>query len=141
MSRTKKRPSLVTGEAEPLANALEFVRRWPWLVEGLLFSLLALVLTWPLARNLSSAIPFGGEPAATVPLASLWALWWNSDVILHLYQGYWDAPIFHGLSSNSPLDTTAGRRKAGAIIFCTSPSGARIAAPTGLRNFARQPRS
>ena len=109
MSGGKKRRSAATSEREPLAGVHAFAHRYPWLLEGLLFAVLALVLTWPLARNLSQAIPFGSEPNATVPLASLWALWWNSDRVLHLYQGYWDAPIFHptagafGLTEFLPL--------------------------------------
>ena len=72
------------------------MNRHRWIVEALLFSGLALTLTWPLARNLATAIPFGTEQAATVPLASLWAVWWNVNRIGDFYQGYWDGYYAYG---------------------------------------------
>jgi hypothetical protein len=59
------------------------------------FAVIAIVLTWPLVRELERGIPLGTETVATVPLVSLWALWWNVDRIGHGFSGYWDAPIFH----------------------------------------------
>jgi hypothetical protein len=56
---------------------------------------LAVGLTWPLVRDLDGGVPLGTETVATVPLASLWSLWWNADRLTHGYSGYWDAPIFH----------------------------------------------
>src|SRR5213080_1961632 len=55
----------------------------------------ALAQTAPLALHLGSAIPFGTYPAPVVPRLNLWALWWNSERLLHGYRGYWQAPIFH----------------------------------------------
>src|SRR6058998_3663233 len=56
----------------------------------------ALAQTAPLALHLGSAIPFGTYPAPVVPRLNLWALWWNSERLLHGYRGYWQAPIFAG---------------------------------------------
>lgn len=36
----------------------------------------------------------------TVPLLNVWILEWNAERILHGYQGYWDAPIFHGIPAS-----------------------------------------
>lgn len=55
----------------------------------------ALVATWPLVLFLTIAAPLGTEHEATVPLASLWSLWWNADRIGHGFAQYWDAPIFY----------------------------------------------
>jgi hypothetical protein len=55
----------------------------------------ALVATWPLAAHLTSAVPLGGERAATVPLFSLWSLWWTADRLPHGFDGYLDAPFFY----------------------------------------------
>lgn len=68
----------------------------PSLGVGLLFTflLLALALTWPLARDVGAGLPRGTEPSATVPLFNLWTLAWNHDRLAHGYRGYWEAPIF-----------------------------------------------
>ncbi|TKB82567.1 MAG: hypothetical protein E8D45_00335, partial [Nitrospira sp.] len=55
----------------------------------------AIVVTWPLAWHVASAIPLGTEPEATVPLFNLWTLWWTADRIGHGFGSYWDAPIFY----------------------------------------------
>ncbi len=60
-----------------------------------LFGLLAVAITWPLATQLDRVIPLGTEEVATVPLVSLWSLWWNVDRLSVGYQDYWDSPIFH----------------------------------------------
>lgn len=65
-----------------------------WIVWGL-FVLLAVLATFPLAAKLTSHLPQGNEPAATVPLLNLWTIWWNVDRLEHGYQNYWDAPIYH----------------------------------------------
>ena len=68
-----------------------------WHRNGVLFGcylLLAVVWTWPLATSLASSIPMGREHGGTIPLFNLWTLRWNADRIAHLYQGYWNAPIF-----------------------------------------------
>lgn len=56
--------------------------------------LAAVGATWPLALHLTTHLPLGTEPAATVPLFNLWTLRWNADRLLAGYAGYWDAPIF-----------------------------------------------
>ncbi len=55
----------------------------------------ALVATRPLVMSLGSAISYGCEAEATVPLFNLWTLWWNADRAAQGFAGYWTAPIFH----------------------------------------------
>src|SRR5690349_7977848 len=55
----------------------------------------ALLVTWPLARHLTSHLPLGGLDAPTVPWFNLWTLAWNADRLAHGLHGYWDAPIFY----------------------------------------------
>lgn len=80
-----------------------------WLAVGLLFTVGAIVLTWPLAVQLQSGIPLGTETVATVPLFNLWTLAWNVESVSRSYEGYWQAPIFHpaphtfALSEPQPL--------------------------------------
>lgn len=57
--------------------------------------LAALVATWPLALNITTAIPEGTEHEATVSLFSLWGLWWTANRAGHAFAGYWDAPFFY----------------------------------------------
>ncbi len=72
-------------------------------------ALVALVLTWPLAAHLTTAVPLGVEPVGTVPLFNLWTLRWNQIQLGELFRHYWDAPIFHptpgafALSEPQPL--------------------------------------
>jgi len=57
---------------------------------------LAVASTWPLAARLGDGeIALGTEEAATVPMASAWALWWTADRARHGFAGTWDAPIFY----------------------------------------------
>lgn len=73
------------------------------------YFLVACVITWPLIVNLNNGLPQGTETSGTVPLFNLWTLRWNADRIFHLYQGYWNAPIFYptqftfALSDPQPL--------------------------------------
>ena len=53
------------------------------------FSLLAIGGTWPLAASLSSRIPH--DPGD--PVLNTWILWWNSQA-LPLSDAWWDAPFF-----------------------------------------------
>jgi hypothetical protein len=55
--------------------------------------LAAVVFTWPLAINLSRAIPAGGGPP-TVALFGLFSMEWTGQA-LGEGRSYWDAPIFH----------------------------------------------
>lgn len=59
------------------------------------YVILAVWATWPLVRNATTSQPIGIMPVATVPLFNLWTIWWNADRVLHGFQGYWNAPIFH----------------------------------------------
>jgi hypothetical protein len=59
-----------------------------------IYLLVALLLTYPLIFRITTHLPLGTEPAATVPLFNLWTLMWNADQVGVLYQGYWYAPIF-----------------------------------------------
>lgn len=65
-----------------------------WLIELILFLLLAVASTWPLARQIDSAIPTGRERVATVPLFNQWTVWWNADRAAEGFANYWNAPIF-----------------------------------------------
>jgi hypothetical protein len=65
-----------------------------------LYLLLALWTTWPLALEPTSRLPMGTESARTVPLFNAWTIWWNADRMLHLCNGYWDAPIFHPVENS-----------------------------------------
>jgi hypothetical protein len=55
----------------------------------------ALVATWPLLAHLTREVPLGTEREATVPLFSLWSLWWTADRIPHGFDGFLDAPFFY----------------------------------------------
>ncbi len=67
---------------------------WGVLVFGVCL-ITALVVTWPLAAHLDSAILLGNEQGAMVGLLSIWTLWWNADRLVHGFAGYWDAPFFY----------------------------------------------
>jgi hypothetical protein len=58
------------------------------IVAALLYALLTIVLTWPVARGLSHDLPadFGD------PLFASWAIAWDAT---HLGRGWWNANIFH----------------------------------------------
>ena len=81
---------------------------------AILYLALALASTWPLVGSCRSCLPLGTEPAATVPLFNVWTVWWNADRAVAGYQGYWDAPIFHPVSSGLRLfraDAAVGSRR------------------------------
>lgn len=65
------------------------------LLIGLLYVIVVVVVTWPLATTMTTAVPRGTEREGTVPLFNLWVLWWNADRAAHGWDGYWDAPIFY----------------------------------------------
>jgi hypothetical protein len=81
----------------------------------------ALLVTWPLARNLTTSIPRGTETAITVPLFNLWTLWWNAAWFGES-SGYWNAPIFaptpaaFALSEPQPTMMTVA-----PLIWCGGP--------------------
>lgn len=82
----------------------------------------ALVATWPLAAHPTTRVPLGTEHEATVPLFSLWNLWWTADRIPHAFNGFLDAPFFfpnHGVTSYSePMPLI------GALVAPLWPAGA-----------------
>jgi hypothetical protein len=71
----------------------------------------ALVTTAPLVAHLTSSVPRGTEHEATIPLFSLWNLWWTADRIPHGFGGFLDAPFFypnHGVTMYSEPMPFAG---------------------------------
>ena len=64
-----------------------------WFV-ALLYITISIWFTWPLASSFGTSLPTGASQSGTVPLFNLWTIWWNSDRVLRLMSGYWDAPIF-----------------------------------------------
>lgn len=73
---------------EQTASTLAFLAEW------LIYGLLALAATRPLAYSWTTAIPLGGEPVPTVSLFNLWTLGWNVNRVNAGFSDYWDAPIF-----------------------------------------------
>lgn len=66
--------------------------RWrvsPWIIAAIAYASVALVLTWPLAPNLSRAVAHD----AGDPLLNATILWWNATVP-PLSAGWWNFPIF-----------------------------------------------
>lgn len=66
----------------------------PLFAAFLVHASLAVVITWPLARDLDDRLPIGQESVATVPLFNTWTMWWNADRLEAGLDGYWQAPIF-----------------------------------------------
>lgn len=91
----------------------------------------ALVATWPLAAHLTTRVPRGTEHEATIPLFSLWNLWWTSDRITHAFHGFVDAPFFFpntGVTTYSePMPLL------GAVV---APLWATAASPATIYNVA-----
>jgi hypothetical protein len=79
-----------------------------------LYCVLAVWSTWPLARSPLTTVPLGASPGATVPMFNVWTIWWNSDWFLSSphqpERAYWNAPIFHPTESafafSEPQPTT-----------------------------------
>lgn len=75
--------------------------------EGAIYGLVAVAATWPLASRLSTAIPLGTETVPTVPLYSLWILWWDASRVAALGSQFWAAPMFYpvddALAFSEPL--------------------------------------
>jgi hypothetical protein len=62
-----------------------------WLAAAfLLYLLLSLLITWPLAVHLSDGVPHD----LADPLLNTWLLWWNAHAIPFSAQ-WWDGPFFH----------------------------------------------
>jgi hypothetical protein len=64
--------------------------RWKDLAAALLFVLLSVVMTWPLARNLDRAVADPGDPYLNV-----WILDWDQWATFHQPLSLFDANIFH----------------------------------------------
>jgi len=61
----------------------------PWVIAGIAYAVLAVVLTWPVAAHLSSAFPHD----AFDPALNAWILWWNAHAV-PLTARWWNAPSF-----------------------------------------------
>ena len=69
--------------------------KWfPHLIAAVLFSIITLGMTWPLALHLDTHITPGRQPALTVPYLNLWTLAWNHHWLKGQTSSYWDANIF-----------------------------------------------
>jgi hypothetical protein len=79
-----------------------------WFIAALLYLVLALLLTWPLAPQAATHLPIGRLPDATVPLFNLWTLEWNVDRLLHGYAQYWNAPLFFPVTDTFALSEPQG---------------------------------
>ncbi len=98
--------------------------RLSWLIEPLLFLLLAVASTWPLARQIDDAIPTGRERVATVPLFNQWTVWWNADRAADGFANYWNAPIFAPCEIAFALSETQPTSAVVAPVVWTSKSRA-----------------
>lgn len=57
-------------------------------------SIVAVAITWPLARRLGEVLPnYGGDLHPEV--LNTWILAWGADRLLHGLSGFWHAPIFY----------------------------------------------
>lgn len=95
-----------------------------WLFEPVLFVLLALASTWPLATQIDNAIPTGQERLATVPLFNQWTVWWNADRAAEGFANYWNAPIFAPSEIAFALSETQPTTAVVAPVVWTSKSRA-----------------
>jgi len=95
-----------------------------WLIEPMLFLLLAVASTWPLASQIDDAIPTGHEGVATVPLFNLWTVWWNADRVANGFANYWNAPIFAPAENAFALSETQPTTAVVAPVVWTSESRA-----------------
>ena len=64
-----------------------------WVVAGIAYTGLAVILTWPVAASLASAFPHD----AFDPALNAWILWWNAHA-LPLTARWWNAPNFWPIS-------------------------------------------
>lgn len=60
-----------------------------------IYGILALWSTWPLARFSTTSLLTGASNSLTVPMFNLWSIWWNTEGFLQGLNSYWNAPIFH----------------------------------------------
>lgn len=81
-----------------------------WLGPFLLYALLAVLVTWPLAVRLGAVVPHD----LADPLLNTWILWWNAHAV-PFTAAWWNGPFFHpipgtlsfseSLTGLSPLTT------------------------------------
>ena len=76
------------GEIESKSGVLWFIGM------ATLFSIVSGCLTISELR-FPHSLPLQSMDVPTVPLFNAWTIGWNADRLLHGFQGYWDAPIFH----------------------------------------------
>ena len=80
------------------------------LASWLIYVVVILGTTWPLACSPLSSLPLGPVDSSVVPMFNLWTIWWNADRVVHGFQGYWHSPIFHPIpdsfSFSEPQPTT-----------------------------------
>lgn len=78
-----------------IAHAEELRRRdWSLAIGLVLYGVLTVASTWPIALQLTDRLSMGSEPVRTVPLFNAWTLWWNIDRLGAGGDHYWDAPLF-----------------------------------------------
>ena len=98
--------------ASPVRRLLPFV-----------FPAFAILLTWPLTRQLTTHVPLGSEPAETVPFLNVWTIGWNGISLTDGFSDYWDAPIFYptrgAFAFSDPQPLTA---LPGALLWSSSPA-------------------
>ena len=85
----------------------------------LLFLLLAVAWTWPLAANLSLRIPH--DPGD--PILNTWILWWDAHAIPFSAR-WWDPPIFYPMAGALALS----EHLAGVAIITTPLQWAGVSA-------------
>ena len=61
----------------------------PWVIAGIAYTALAVLLTWPVAAHLTSAFPHD----AFDPALNAWILWWNAHAV-PLTAHWWNVPSF-----------------------------------------------
>jgi len=98
-------------------------RSRPWLAAFALYSLAAVVGTWPLALRISTHLPLGSLSNATVPFFNLWTLEWNVRSLARGYSGYWDAPIFYPTPGTFALSEAQALTGLGFAALTAAVSG------------------
>jgi hypothetical protein len=79
-----------------------------WLLAACVYTLGALLLTWPLPARLFSHLPLGSLSDPVVPWFNLWTLEWNADRLAHGYAHYWNAPSFYPSADSFALSEPQG---------------------------------
>jgi hypothetical protein len=89
----------------------------------LVFPAFAIILTWPLMRQVTTHVPLGSEPTETVPFLNVWTIGWNGMRLIDGFSDYWDAPIYYptqgAFAFSDPQPLTA---LPGALLWSSSPA-------------------